>query len=48
MDFDMEEVKRLVNDPGFAQYFLNNTTDLGAAAFILQTLVDKINEGVEL
>ena len=48
MDFettvDLAEVKRVVEAPEFAQYLLSHTTTFGAAAFILQTLLDAIDE----
>ena len=44
IDFDLDDVKRVVNSDKFAQFLLSNTTDFGAAAFILQTLCDKIEE----
>lgn len=41
---NLEDVKRVINSDEFAQFLLNNTTDFGAACFILQTLHDKVKE----
>ena len=41
---DLEEVKRLIKSDDFAQFLLSHTSDFGAAAFILQTVHDKIVE----
>ena len=46
MDFevevDLDEVKRVVEAPEFAQFLLSHTTQFSSAAFILQTLLDAI------
>ena len=41
---DIEEVEQFVMSEKFSDFLLNNTTDFGVAAFVLQTLIDKINE----
>jgi hypothetical protein len=47
MDFELEvnlaEVKSVIEHPDFAQYLLSHTTSFGAAAFILQTLLDAVD-----
>lgn len=40
----IEDVKRCVKSPKFSEYVLNNTTELAAAIFILQTLLDAVND----
>lgn len=51
MDFettvDLDEVKRVIEAPEFAQYLLSHTTEFGTAAFILQTLLDAVEEAVQ-
>lgn len=51
MDFettvDLDEVKRVIEDPEFAQYLLTHTTTFGAAAFILQTLLDAVENAAQ-
>lgn len=44
MDVDLAEVKNVIEHPDFAQYLLSHTTSFGAAAFILQTLLDAVDE----
>lgn len=44
MDVDLAEVKSVIEHPDFAQYLLSHTTSFGAAAFILQTLLDAVDE----
>lgn len=42
MDVDLAEVKEVIEHPDFAQYLLAHTRSFGAAAFILQTLLDAV------
>lgn len=48
MDFDIEvdlqNVKQFVESPEFAQYLLSHTTDFATAAWVLQTLLDAVDE----
>lgn len=44
MDVDLKEVKEVIEHPDFAQYLLSHTTSFGAAAFILQTLLDAVDD----
>ena len=44
MDIDLNDIEQFVNDPNFHAYLLANTTDFGTAAFVLQTLLDKVDE----
>ena len=44
MSVDLEKVQEFIEGDKFAQFLLNNTTDFSVAAFILQTVMDKINE----
>lgn len=52
MDFevevDLDEVKRVVEAPEFAEYLLLHTTQFSSAAFILQTLLDAIETAASL
>lgn len=51
MDFettvDLEDVKRTVEAPEFAQYLLSHTTEFSTAAFILQTLLNAIEDAAQ-
>jgi hypothetical protein len=51
MDFettvDLNEVKRVIEAPEFAQYLLSHTVTFGAAAFILQTLLDAVDKAAQ-
>lgn len=44
MAIDIIDVKQFVKSDKFSQFLLSNTTDFTTAAFILQTLLDKIEE----
>lgn len=41
---NLDNIKEFVNSDKFTNFLVNNTTDIGTAAFILQTLLDKIDE----
>lgn len=41
---DIDNVEAFVTSDKFRDFLLNNTTDFGTAAFVLQTLLDKIDE----
>lgn len=43
----LAEVEATVTNDGFAQYLLSHTTDFASAAFIMQTLLDAIDEAKE-
>ena len=43
----LDEVEATVTDKSFAQYLLSHTTDFVSAAFIMQTLLDAIDEAKE-
>ena len=51
MDFettvDLDEVKRVIEAPEFAQYLLSHTTEFSSAAFILQTLLNAVDEAAQ-
>lgn len=40
----LDEVETTVTNDEFAQYLLSHTTDFSVAAFIMQTLLDAIDE----
>lgn len=40
----LDEVETTVTNDEFAQYLLSHTTDFAVAAFIMQTLLDAIDE----
>ena len=44
MSVNLEKIKEFVESDKFIQFLLNNTTDFSIAAFVLQTLLDKIGE----
>lgn len=41
---DLGEVRRVIEAPEFAQYLLSHTTEFASAAFILQTLLNAVDE----
>lgn len=43
----IEDVKRCVESPKFSECILNNTTELAAAIFILQTLLEAVNDATD-
>lgn len=40
----IKDIERVIESDKFAQFLLNNTTDFMAAAFILETLVNAVEE----
>ena len=44
MTVNLEDVKKFIESQKFTQFLLSNTTEFSTAAFILQTLLDKIEE----
>lgn len=44
MEVTLEDVREFVKSDKFAQFLLNNTTDFVVAAFILQSLLDIVEE----
>lgn len=44
MTVDPKEVREFVESEKFIQFLLNNTTDFSVAAFILQTVLDRLPE----
>lgn len=44
ISIDTENIKEFVYSDKFRDFLLSATTDFGTAAFILQTLIDKIDE----
>lgn len=41
---DLNNVEQFITSDKFMQFLLNNTTEFGTAAFILDTLIRKIEE----
>lgn len=41
---NLDNIKNFVNSSKFTNFLVNNTTDIGTAVFILQTLIEKIDE----
>lgn len=41
---NINDVKQFVNSPKFSKFLINNTTKFETACFVLQTLLDKIEE----
>lgn len=41
---DLNEVEAFIEDPNFHRFLLDNTTDFAVAAFILQTLMERVRE----
>ena len=44
IEIDLNNIEQFINDPGFHTYLLANTPDFGTAAFVLQTLLDRVDE----
>lgn len=44
IDIDLGEVEEFIKSDNFIQFMMNNTTNIGIPSFILQTILDKINE----
>lgn len=44
MEIDLDDIQEFVSSNKFADFLLSNTTQFGTAAFILQTLLEKIDE----
>lgn len=44
---DLKDVKDFIESDKFTQFLINNTTDIGTALFILQTISDKLEELME-
>lgn len=44
IDVNLKEVEEFVTSDDFIQFILNNTTQFGTAAFILQTVTEKLDE----
>lgn len=41
---NLKETEKFIKSDKFIQFLLNNTTDIGTVVFIIQTLMDKIEE----
>ena len=44
IDIDIIDIENFVTSDKFRDFLLSNTTDFGTAAFVLQTLLEKIDE----
>ena len=44
IELDLKEIEEFVTSDNFIQFIINNTTQFGTAAFILQTLTEKLDE----
>lgn len=44
IDVNIEDVKEFVYSDKFREFLLSATTDFGTAAFVLQTLTERIDE----
>ena len=44
MMVDINNVEEFITSEKFTNFLVSNTTDIGTAGFILQTLLDKIDE----
>lgn len=44
VNVDVNNVKDFVYSDTFREFLLSNTTEFGTAAFVLQTLMDRIEE----
>lgn len=41
---NLDNIKEFVSSDKFTSFLVNNTTDIGTAAFVLQTLLDRIEK----
>jgi hypothetical protein len=44
IELNLKEIEEFVTSDNFIQFIINNTTQFGTAAFILQTLTEKLDE----
>ena len=44
IEIDLDDIKEFVTSKKFTDFLLSNTTQFGTAAFILQTVLEKIDE----
>lgn len=44
VDVDIEEVEKFIMSDKFRDFLLSNTSDFGVAAFILQSLLNDVDE----
>ena len=44
IEINLKEVEEFVTSDEFIQFIINHTTQFGTAAFILQTLTEKLDE----
>lgn len=47
MEINLSEVKEYVTSDNFIQYMLSTSTNIGIPSFIIQTILDKIDELME-
>lgn len=47
MAVDLNEAKEYITSDDFIQYMLNTSTNIGIPSFIIQTVLDKIDELME-
>jgi len=44
VDVDIEEIEKFIMSDKFRDFLLSNTSDFGVAAFILQSLLNDVDE----
>lgn len=44
IELNIKNVKEFILSDGFRNFLMSKTTNIGTAAFILQTLLDKVDE----
>ena len=44
---DLEQAEKFITSDKFTKFLLNNTTDFGVAAFIMQSLLDALQQAKE-
>lgn len=47
MEVNLSEVKEYVTSDDFIQYMLSTSTNIGVPSFIIQTILDKVEELME-
>lgn len=44
MEIDLEQIEKFIHSDKFSHFLIDNTTDFSIAVFILQVLIDKVEE----
>ena len=47
IEVDLQEIKEYIENPKFTQFLLDSTPSFGCAAFVLQKLLDALDEAAQ-